>query len=102
MNSDYYLPYTIWYSVRKDLVRQYKDLIEIKKILAERGIDENGLYGEKWKVFNKFKHLSIEYLEKTIKSIENQSYKESEDSELDELARKFGLKLLEKRKAMYS
>ena len=102
MNSDYNLPYSMWFQVRTSLVRGYKDLIEIKKILAERGIDENGLYGEKWKVFNKYKHLTIEYLEKTIKSIENQSYKESEDSELDELARKFGLKLLEKRKAMYS
>ena len=102
MSSDYNLPYTIWYSVRKNLVRQYKDLITIKKILAERGIDENGLYGEKWKVFNEYKHLSIEYLEKTIESVENQGYNESDDSELDELARKFGLKLLEKRKEMYS
>lgn len=102
MTSDYNLPYSIWYSTRKNLVRQYKDLITIKKILAKRGIDENGLYGEKWKVFNQLKHLSIEYLEKTIKSIENQGYNESDDPELDELARKFGEKLLAKRKEMYS
>tara|TARA_R100000773_G_scaffold44669_1_gene47250 strand:+ start:23148 stop:23426 length:279 start_codon:yes stop_codon:yes gene_type:complete len=88
----------MWFQVRTSLVRGYKDLIKIKKILAERGIDENGLYGEKWKVFNKYKHLTIEYLEKTIKRIESQGYNEFNDPELVELAQKYGEKLLEVRK----